>query len=109
METSPEKIQELVFKFFQNSHDDFQELLENLWLVREHIDPKLQLILFSIGGNLWDQINIAIVENKNLGESLDMAKNAIVMDPRFDDFTRNAFPSIIGGFIANRSRKKYGE
>jgi hypothetical protein len=109
METNPQKIQELAYKFFRNSDEDFRELLEHLWLVKDEISPQLQLIIFSICGNLWDQINGAERDGKNLGEALENSKNAIVMDPRFDEFTRNAFPSIIGGIIANRARKKVTE
>ena len=99
------KTQELAFKFFWNSSDDFEELLLHLWEIKEDIPPQLQLVIFCICGNLWDQMNIANSQNLDFGMALQNAKESIVMDPRIDDFTRNAFPALIGGIIARRAKK----
>jgi len=97
-----EIVREKVEKFFKNSIDDFEDMMEEISKHIEEIPLQVNTILFPIIGNFFHEMNYMLSGGNTLEASLDAAQITIISDPNFENSLRQIMPSFVVGSIMKR-------
>jgi len=90
-----EIVRDKVEKFFKNSIDDFEDMMESISEYKDDIDLRIGVILFPILGNFFHEMNWMLSSGNTLEASLDAAQTTILCDPNFENSLRKVMPSFL--------------
>ena len=91
-----------VEKFFRISLPYFEDMMESISEYKDEIPLQVNVILFPVLGNFFNEMNSMLSGGKSLEESLDAAQITILSDPNFENSLRQIMPSFLVGNIMKK-------
>ena len=89
-------------KFFRISLPYFEDMMESISEYKGEIPLQINVILFPVLGNFFNEMNSMLSSGKSLEESLDSAQITILSDPNFENSLRKIMPSFVVGNIMKK-------